>query len=451
MTYKEKMDKITELFNNYTAIKDEDINAIAEAYPLTAQAIYDVQKSAPEARIKVIAVTTSKETLDSVGGNVDAAFIAIRNEVSKRFNNELTNLMMDQREFGDIAQANKIVSMTNKAFSNLVTALQQSAVSGVIRNELTYALNEITTGSGNKVVCPELCVAAIIKESDPTSNEQKWYTHFTDYTVATKLYDALQRMTHYDFKLAKRNAGIEWLYSDLEAGEIISRDDKIPQGLFDNPDITIDKLRTYLNGMTNHFDAVVLADNLGFNPNNFTDKATKQLADGDYADFTDWDCIPDINNMLINDFPALVVRYGVYNCDSLMEGDQAALVLNCNHPDIVNYMEKLAAIEDRAKEAALAEYKKRHGKDPKWMILCEQEVWAFLGRKHECRGNVYALDPELIEEYIKFLALDVLVTESENYDKEGNPYRAYYEPEYYRNKSDNEEDDDEDEEDEDDE
>ena len=440
MTYEEKKTKIAELFNNYTAIKDEDINAIAEVYPLTTQAIYDMQKAAPEARIKVIAVTISKEILDSVGDSIDDRFIAIRNEVTKRFNNELTNLMIGQHEFGTIAQANHFVSMTNNAFSNLVTALQQSAVSDVLRNELTYALNEITTESGNKVVCPELCVAAIIKDTTMHSEVKPWYTHFTDYSVATKLYDALQRMTHYDFKLAKRNAGIGWLYSDLEAGEVISRDDKIPQGLFDNPDITIDKLRTYLNGMTNHFDAVVLADNLGFDPNHFTDKATKQISDGDYAEFIDRDCIPDINNMLINDTPAIVVRYGIYNCESLTEGDQAALVLNCNHPDIVNYMEKLAAIEDRAKEAALAEYKKRHNKDPKWMILREQEVWVFLGRKHECWGNVYALDPELIEEYIKFLAMDVMVTESENYDKEGAPYRAYYEPEYYRNKSDDEED-----------
>ena len=440
MTYKEKKDKIAELFNNYTAIKDEDINAIAEVYPLTTQAIYDVQKAAPEARIKVIAVTISKEILDSVGDNVDAAFIAIRNEVSKRFNNELTNLMMGQREFGNIAQANHIVGMTNNAFSNLVTALQQSAVSDVIRNELTYALDEITTGSGNKVVCPELCVAAIIKDTTMDSEVKPWYTHFADYAVATKLYDALQRMTHYDFKLAKRNAGIEWLYSDLEAGEIVSRDDQIPQGLFDNPDITIDKLRTYLNGMTNHFDAVVLADNLGFDPNNFTDKVTKQLSSGDYADFTDRDCVPDINMMLINDTPAIVVRYDVCNCDTVVESDQVALVLNCNHPEIVDYMEKLADIEDRAKEAAIAEYKKRHDKDPKWMILREQEVWTFLGRKHECWGNVYALDPELIEEYIEFLTVDVMTTESENYDKEGSPYRAYYEPEYYRNESNDEED-----------
>lgn len=440
MTYEEKKTKIAELFNNYTTIKDEDINAIANVYPLTAQAIYDVQKAAPEARIKVIAVTIPKEVIDSVGDSIDDRFIAIRNEVTKRFNNELTNLMIGQHEFGTIAQANHIVSMTNNAFSNLVTALQQSAVSDVLRNELTYALNEITTESGNKVVCPELCVAAIIKETTMHPEVTPWYTHFTDYAVSTELYNALQRMTHYDFKLAKRNAGIEWLYSDLEAGEVISRDDKIPQGLFDNPDITIDKLRTYLNGMTNHFDAVVLADNLGFDPNHFTDKATKQLSSGDYADFTEHDCIPGINNMLINDFPALVVRYGVYNCDSLMEGDQAALVLNCNHPDIANYMEKLAAIEDHAKEVALAEYKKRHGKDPKLMMLREQEVWAFLGRKHECRDNVYALDPKLIDEYIEFLAMDVMVTESENYDKEGSPYRAYYEPEYYRNESDDEED-----------
>lgn len=229
MTYKEKKDKIAELFNNYTAIKDEDINAIAEVYPLTAQAIYDVQKAAPEARIKVIAVTISKEILDSVGDNVDAAFIAIRNEVSKRFDNELTNLMMGQREFGNVAQANHIVGMTNNAFSNLVTALHQSAVSDVIHNELTYALDEITTGSGNKVVCPEICVAAIIKDNGPASDEQKWHTHFTDYAVATKLYDALQRMTHYDFKLAKRNAGIDLnelcaKYNDRAGSQMVIRD-----------------------------------------------------------------------------------------------------------------------------------------------------------------------------------------------------------------------------------
>ena len=423
MTYKEKKDKIAELFNNYTVIKDEDINAIAEAYPLTAQAIYDVQKAAPEARIKVIAVTISKETLDSVGGNVDAAFIAIRNEVSKRFNNELTNLMMGQREFGGIAQANKIVSMTNNAFSNLVTALQQSAVSGVIRNELTYALNEITTGSGNKAVCPELCVAAIIKESDPASDEQKWHTHFTDYIVATKLYDALQRMAHYDFKLAKRNAGIEWLYSDLEAGEIVSRDDRIPQGLFDNPDITIDKLRTYLNGMTNHFDAVVLADNLGFNPNNFTDKATKQLADGDYADFTDWDCVPDINMMLINDTPAIAVRYDIYNCDTAMETGKVALILNCNHPEIVEYMEALSKIEDLAKAFATAKYKRRNGgKDPKYTTIYDTVVWEFMGT-HDCYGNAYAFDLDMINEYTGYLANE-MVKWSENYDKTGNPHRC---------------------------
>ena len=94
MTYKERKAKIAELFNNYTATKDKDINAIAEVYPLTAQAIYDVQKAAPEARIKVIAVTISKEILDSVGDNINAAFVAIRSEVNKRFINELTNLMM---------------------------------------------------------------------------------------------------------------------------------------------------------------------------------------------------------------------------------------------------------------------------------------------------------------------------------------------------------------------
>ena len=423
MTYKEKKDKIAELFNNYTAIKDEDINAIAEAYPLTAQAIYDVQKAAPEARIKVIAVTISKETLDSVGGNVDAAFIAIRNEVSKRFNNELTNLMMGQREFGNIAQANHIVGMTNDAFSNLVTALQQSAVSDVIRNELTYALDEITTGSGNKVVCPELCVAAIIKDVETDPEIKPWYAHFTDYAVATKLYDALQRMTHYDFKLAKRNAGIEWLYSDLEAGEIVSRDDKIPQGLFDNPDITIDKLRTYLNGMTNHFDAVVLADNLGFDPNNFTDKVTKQLSSGDYADFTDRDCVPDINMMLINDTPAIVVRYDIYNCDTAMETGKVALILNCNHPEIVEYMEALSNIEDLAKGFAIAKYKNRNGdKEPEYMIVYDPIVWEFMGT-HDCYGNAYAFDLDMINEYTGYLANE-MVTWSENYDKTGNPHQS---------------------------
>lgn len=423
MTYKEKKDKIAELFNNYTAIKDEDINAIAEAYPLTAQAIYDVQKAAPEARIKVIAVTISKEILDSVGGNVDAAFIAIRNEVSKRFNNELTNLMMGQREFGDIAQANHIVGMTNNAFSNLVTALQQSAVSDVIRNELTYALDEITTGSGNKVVCPELCVAAIIKDVETDPEIKPWYAHFTDYAVATKLYDALQRMTHYDFKLAKRNAGIEWLYSDLEAGEIVSRDDRIPQGLFDNPDITIDKLRTYLNGMTNHFDAVVLADNLGFDPNNFTDKVTKQLSSGDYAAFTDSDCVPDINMMLINDTPAIVVRYDIYNCDTVMENNQTALILNCNHPEIAEYMEALSELEDLAKGFAITKYKNRNGgKEPKYTIIYDPVVWEFMGT-HDCYGNAYAFDLDMINEYTGYLANEI-VTWSENYDKTGNPHRC---------------------------
>lgn len=423
MTYKEKKDKIAELFNNYTAIKDEDINAIAEVYPLTAQAIYDVQKAAPEARIKVIAVTISKEILDSVGDNVDAAFIAIRNEVSKRFNNELTNLMMGQREFGNIAQANHIVGMTNNAFSNLVTALQQSAVSGVIRNELTYALDEITTGSGNKVVCPELCVAAIIKDTTMDSEVKPWYTHFADYAVATKLYDALQRMTHYDFKLAKRNAGIEWLYSDLEAGEIVSRDDQIPQGLFDNPDITIDKLRTYLNGMTNHFDAVVLADNLGFDPNNFTDKVTKQLSSGDYADFTDRDCVPDINMMLINDTPAIVVRYDIYNCDTAMETGKVALILNCNHPEIVEYMEALSELEDLAKAFATTKYKNRNGdKEPKYTFIYDPVVWEFMGT-HDCYGNAYAFDLDMINEYTGYLANEI-VKWSENYDKTGNPHQS---------------------------
>mgnify|MGYP004646907457 FL=1 len=423
MTYKEKKDKIAELFSNYTAIKDKDINAIAEAYPLTAQAIYDVQKAAPEARIKVIAVTISKEILDSVGDNINAAFVAIRSEVNKRFINELTNLMMGQRAFGNIAQANHIISMTNNAFSNLVTALHQSAVCNVIRNELTYALNEIITESGDKVVCPELCVAAIIKDTTRDSEEKPWYTHFTDYTVATQLYDALQRMTHYDFKLAKRNAGIEWLYSDLEAGEVISRDDKIPQGLFDNPDITIDKLRTYLNGMTNHFDAVVLADNLGFDPNNFTDKVTKQLSDGDYADFADRDCVPDINMMLINDTPAIVVRYGVYNCESLMESNQVALVLNCNHPEIVEYMEALYKIDDLAEENAAAKYKSRHnGEDPEYRIAHDSIVWEFMGT-HDCYGNVYAFDLDMIEEYTEYLSNDI-VTRTENYNKTGNPFHS---------------------------
>ena len=423
MTYKERKAKIAELFNNYTAIKDEDINAIAEVYPLTAQAIYDVQKAAPEARIKVIAVTISKEILDSVGDNINAAFVAIRSEVNKRFINELTNLMMGQHAFGDIAQANHIVSMTNNAFGNLVTALHQSAVCNVIRNELTYALNEITTESGDKVVCPELCVAAIIKDTTRDSEEKPWYTHFTDYTVATQLYDALQRMTHYDFKLAKRNAGIEWLYSDLEAGEVISRDDKIPQGLFDNPDITIDKLRTYLNEMTNHFDAVVLADNLGFDPHNFTDKVTKQLSSGDYADFADWDCVPDINKLLINDTPAIVVRYGIYNCESLMESNQTALILNCNCQGIADYMESLSKIDDLAEDYAAAKYKSRHnGEDPEYRIVHDSIVWEFMGT-HDCYGNVYAFDLDMIEEYTEYLSNDI-VTRTENYNKTGNPFHS---------------------------
>lgn len=431
MTYEERKAKIAELFNNYTAIKDEDINAIAEVYPLTAQAIYDVQKAAPEARIKVIAVTISKETLDSVGDNVVAAFVAIRDEVNKRFSNELTNLMMGQREFGDIAQANHIVSITNNAFSNLVAALHQSAVNSVIRNELTYALDEITTGSGDKVVCPELCVAAIIKDpkvatiKDPktVSEFRSWYTHFADYAVATKLYDALQRMTHYNFKLAKRNAGIERLYSDLKDGTIISRDDKIPQGLFDNPYITIDKLCTYLNGMTNHFDAVVLADNLGFDPDNFIDKATKQLSDGDYVEFANYDCIPDINMMLINDTPAIVVRYKIFNCDQAVETGKVALILNCNHPEIVEYMEDLSKIEDLARGFAIAKYKSRNGgKEPEYPIIYDPVVWEFMGT-HDCYGNVYAFDLDMINEYTGYLANE-MVKWSENYDKTGNPHQS---------------------------
>lgn len=74
MTYEEKRNIIDKLFNDYTAIKDEDINALAEVYPLTTQAIYNIQKAAPEARIEVIAVTIPKELLDGIDNNVTAAF-----------------------------------------------------------------------------------------------------------------------------------------------------------------------------------------------------------------------------------------------------------------------------------------------------------------------------------------------------------------------------------------
>lgn len=438
MDYKERQKKIAALFNEYCSIKDEDINAIAEYYPLTAQAIYDVQKAAPEAKFKVIAVIISKDILDGAEGNVDAACIAVRNELCKRFNNELNNLMMSQREFGDIAQANHIVGMTNRAFSNLATELQDSAVSGTIRNELTCALNESELIDGTKLTHPEICVAAIIKDVETDPETRSWYAHHADYSVATKLYHALQSMTHYDWSLAKRNSAGDAIRADLAAGEVVARNDEIPQGLFDNPTITMDKLLTYLNRMTNHFDAVVLADDLGFDPHHFLNKVDKQLVNGDYAQFNDRDCVPTINTFLINDTPAIVVRYDVCNCDEVMEPDQVALVLNCNHPEIVKYMDKLAGIEERAKEAAVAEYKKRHDKDPKLMILREQEVWSFLGNEHACWDNVYALDMELIDEYVAFL-VKVMVTESENYDKEGGPYHAWYETDYNEDEDDDEE------------
>jgi len=424
MNYKETQAKVAALFNKYCSIKDEDINAIAEVYPLTVQAIYDVKKAAPEARFKVIAVTIPKDVLAT--DNVNAAFVAVRNEVSKRFNNELANLMFGQREFGTVAQANRIVSMTNRAFSTLVTTLQDSAVSGVIRSELTCELNESTV-DGVTIAHPEICVAAIIKEVDDPE-VHSWYAKNYDLATANKLYHALHTMTHYDYRLAKRNSDNEAIHDFLKTGQLIARRDEIPQGLFDNPKVTMKNLLKWTNGMKLHFNEVVLADSLGFDLYHFVDKVDKQQVDGDYAELGD-ECGPDINTMLINNFPALVVRYDICNCDSVMDGNKVALVLNCDHPDVTAYMEKLAGIEERAKEAAIAEYKKRHGKDPKFMILREQEVWAFFGNEHDCCDNACALDMELIDEYVAFL-VKVMVTEAENYDKDGSPYRAWYESDY---------------------
>lgn len=438
--YKETQKKVAAVFNEYCKIKDEDINAIANYYPLTAQAIYDVQKAAPNAKFKVIAVRIPESVLDSANGNVDAACIAIRNELCKRFNNELTDLMMRQRELGNAAQAHHIVDMTNRAFSNLVTELQCSAVRGVIRNELTFALNESKLTGGRKFTSPEICVAAIIKDIETDPETRSWY-HHTDHVVATSLYCALQSMTYCNLNLARRNAAGDEILADLDVGEVVARNDQIPQGLFDNPDITMSKLQKYLNGMTNHFDAVVLGDNLGFNPHHFLNKVDNQLVNGDYAQFTDWDCIPDINVALINDMPAVVVRYDVCCCDAVMNADQTALILNCNHPEIAEYMETLANLEDVAKQAAIAKYKSTHdGKDPKYMVMYDPVIWEFLGNCHKCYGNVYAFDLDMIKEYTEYLTNDIL-QKAENYDKTGNPYRSGEEyPDW-------EEDDDEDDED----
>lgn len=438
--YKETQKKIAAVFNEYCKIKDEDINAIAEYYPLTAQAIYDVQKAAPEVRVKVITVIIPKDVLDSADGNVDAACIAVRNELCKRFNNELNNLMMSQREYGDIAQANHIVDMTNRAFSNLATELQDSAVSGVIRNELTFALNESELTDGKKITHPEMCVAAIIKDIENDPDVRSWYAQISDYTVATALYRALQTMTYYDWNLAKRNAAGDGILADLDAGEVVARNDQIPQGLFDNPGITMNKLQKYLNGMTNHFDAVVLGDDLGFDPNHFINKTDKQLVNGDYAQFNDCECVPTISMMLINDTPAVVVRYDVCNCDEVMNGDQTALILNCNHPEIAEYMDALANLENVATESAIAKYKSNHdGKEPKYAIIYDPVIWEFLGTR-DCYGNVYAFDLDTIKDYTEYLSNDIL-QKAENYDKTGNPYRSEEYPDW--EEDDDEEDDDE--------
>lgn len=408
------IDKVQE----FCQISDTDREIMSYVFPHTMQAIDDVKKVHPEAVIKVIVVVDRNHYEDDATQMVH--YETMRPVVSAACDGET-------KAFNDILKTYK--DDTYCDHRGLPIAIK--TVNAAIDSEMFGAalsdipLPAVITMSTDKYIGPivpdEMCIGVFIEDwlLDITAVEIDDYMCITskDADIANAIFKMIvSKCGEWNSNVKKKNDPQSGISERIEHRDINTHDKQLPQGLFDNPQITMVKLLKDTDDILEHFDTILLADTDGIDPSDFETDVTFNYRHAMSREFVNEEESLMISHLLTRgDVAALAFLYEEHEgSEEIHKYLKTGIAFNCDHTDVGNALTEVGRVWERIRPSIDTKIDELSGDDPYWHFGWKypyvSRLWDYLLEKEKIDPscNVIPITTEIIDGYVKYAVNDAL-------------------------------------------